>query len=159
MKRPHSRSSRFSRIERQGKKIMEGCSLCARSRRRVLELVASRRRYCARLLAGSHAIFHRTLFPQGYFKLLSILLYHFDSFTKIIHWIFENDVRYCIKFITKIYNDDNNIINTVANFHISLIQCYTFFILRSYFCSYFFVLFQEVICILVLIAYALWCYN
>lgn len=55
------------------------------------ELVAFRGRYCARLLAGSHTIFHRILFPRD-----TLNFFPSPSITFAKKWFidsFENDAR------------------------------------------------------------------
>lgn len=49
------------------------------------ELVALRGCYCARLLAGSRTIFHRTLFPWDTLNSFPSRPTTFDAFAKMIH--------------------------------------------------------------------------
>lgn len=72
--------------ERGERKIMKGCFVREESRGVSHKLVAFRGRYCACLLAGSHTIFHRILFPRDTLNFFPSRFTTFDTVAKMIHW-------------------------------------------------------------------------
>lgn len=104
----------FSGIEKDEEgKLWRGV-LWTRSRGGSSELVALRGRYCARLLARSRTIFHRTLFPWDTLNSFPSRLTTFDTFAKMIHQSFPgarkmtHQILYWIKSIVEViqwYND------------------------------------------------------